>query len=255
MEPVLIPALTATFLTWLATAVGASAVFFIRRPSLERIGCFSGFAAGVMIAASFWSLLQPAAQRAAESMMTDWGVITGGLILGTISTCGTDLLLSRLHACRSTSSLYRLTGAITLHNIPEGLAVGVAFGSLSGKYSPEGLAGAIGIAVGIGLQNIPEGAAVSLPLHADGRSRKVSFLIGQATGFVEPLAGFLGALLVSQTERLLPWALSFAAGTMICVAVHDLIPDAKEKTDTPWLSTLGILLGFTLMTWLDVWLG
>lgn len=254
MEPAFFPALAATLGTWLATAAGAASVLLLRRPASARLGLFSGFAAGVMIAAGFWSLLLPAVQRAALGPVSPWIVVTAGLVLGAMFMWTADLMLSRFQAFRGSIRLYMLIGAITLHNIPEGLAVGVAFGALSGDPSPEALAGAIGVAVGIGLQNIPEGAAVSLPLPAEGLSRKKSFLIGQATGIVEPFAGAAGALLVSQTELLLPWALSFAAGTMVTVAVHDLIPDCREKCNAPWLSTFAILLGFSVMTWLDVWL-
>ena len=146
--------------------------------------------------------------------------------------------------------------SITLHNIPEGLAVGVAFGALRGGFSPEGLMGAITIAIGIGLQNFPEGAAVSLPLKREGFSGKKSFLYGQASGIVEPIAGVLGALLVAYVEALLPFALSFAAGAMILVAVHELIPECqKEQEDQPYFATMGIILGFAIMMLLDVMLG
>ena len=146
--------------------------------------------------------------------------------------------------------------SITLHNIPEGLAVGVAFGALKNGYSPEGLMGAISVAVGIGLQNFPEGAAVSVPLRAGGYSKKRSFFYGQASGMVEPLSGLLGALLVVYVEALLPWALAFAAGAMILVAVHELIPECQlERERQPYLATMGILLGFAVMTLLDVMLG
>ena len=147
--------------------------------------------------------------------------------------------------------------SITLHNIPEGLAVGVAFGALQeGGYGAENLMGAISVAVGIGLQNFPEGAAVSVPLRREGYSRKKSFLLGQASGMVEPLAGILGALLVVYVEAILPYALSFAAGAMILVAVHELIPECQRNQQTqPYLATMGIVLGFAVMMLLDVMLG
>ena len=147
--------------------------------------------------------------------------------------------------------------SITLHNIPEGLAVGVAFGALqNGSYTAEGLMGAIIIAVGIGLQNFPEGAAVSVPLRREGYSRKKSFLIGQTSGMVEPVAGVIGALLVVYVEAILPYALSFAAGAMILVAVHELIPECQRNQKTqPYAATMGIVLGFAVMMLLDVMLG
>ena len=146
--------------------------------------------------------------------------------------------------------------SITLHNIPEGLAVGVAFGALQGNSTTESLAGAISVAVGIGLQNFPEGAAVSVPMRREGYSRKKCFLIGQASGIVEPIAGITGALLVVYIEKLLPYALSFAAGAMILVAVHELIPECQQnKGVQPYVATTGIVLGFTAMMLLDVMLG
>ena len=147
--------------------------------------------------------------------------------------------------------------SITLHNIPEGLAVGVAFGSLqNGNSSMESLMGAVTIAIGIGLQNFPEGAAVSIPLRREGYSRKKSFLLGQASGMVEPIAGVIGALLVVHIEAILPFALSFAAGAMILVAVHELIPECQKNQSTqPYSATMGIVLGFAVMMLLDVMLG
>ena len=146
--------------------------------------------------------------------------------------------------------------SITLHNIPEGLAVGVAFGALQNGYSPEALMGAVSVAVGIGLQNFPEGAAVSLPLRREGCSRSQSFLVGQASALVEPMAGVLGAWLVTYVRLLLPYALSFAAGAMILVAVHELIPECqKNRQEQPYFATMGIILGFAAMMLLDVMLG
>ena len=151
----------------------------------------------------------------------------------------------------------RTAAAIALHNIPEGLAVGVAFGALkNGGYTPEALMGAVTVAVGIGLQNFPEGAAVSLPLRREGCSRRKSFFIGQASGFVEPIAGVLGALLAVYIEAVLPFALSFAAGAMILVAVHELIPECQRNQEAqPYAATMGIVTGFALMMLLDVMLG
>ena len=146
--------------------------------------------------------------------------------------------------------------SITLHNIPEGLAVGVAFGALGTGASPYGLMGAVSIAVGIGLQNFPEGAAVSVPLRREGYSRRRSFLLGQASGLVEPVSGVIGALLVVTVEAILPYALAFAAGAMILVAVHELIPECQQnQKEQPYCATMGIILGFAVMMLLDVMLG
>lgn len=267
MNHIVIMALIATLGTWLVTALGAATVVFFKKPNQKALNLMLGFAAGVMIAASFWSLLQPAIERA-EDILTipAWLVATAGFLCGAFfmwvsdkivfytrkkadSTCGKpDERLNRI---------IMLVLSITLHNIPEGLAVGVAFGTLHGSnYSAENLMGAIIIAVGIGLQNFPEGAAVSIPLRREGYSRKKSFLLGQASGIVEPIAGVIGALLVVYIETILPFALSFAAGAMILVAVHELIPECQKNQDTqPYFATMGIISGFALMMLLDVMLG
>ena len=154
------------------------------------------------------------------------------------------------------AAYFLLILSITLHNIPEGLAVGVAFGALQNGSTPEGIMSAVTIAIGIGLQNFPEGAAVSIPLRAEGCSRKKSFLLGQASGIVEPVAGVLGALLIVYVEAILPFALSFAAGAMILVAVHELIPECQQnQKDQPYCATMGIVAGFAVMMILDVLLG
>ena len=226
-----------------------------------------GFASGVMIAASFWSLLQPAIERAEASMnIPAYLVVTAGFLFGALFMWGSDKVVT-LAQKRATNTeeggsarygrIMMLILSITLHNIPEGLEVGVAFGALqNGNYSAEGLMGAITIAVGIGLQNFPEGAAVSVPLRREGFSRKKSFLYGQASGMVEPLAGVLGALLVVYVEAVLPYALSFAAGAMILVAVHELIPECQKNQEAqPYFATMGIVSGFAVMMLLDVMLG
>ncbi len=225
-----------------------------------------GFAAGVMIAASFWSLLAPAIEEAEKHLTTPaWLVATVGFLLGGAFMWGSDRIVTR--AQRSVSQptpegknrinrILLLVLSITLHNIPEGLAVGVAFAALSEGYTPEALMGAISVALGIGLQNFPEGAAVSLPLRGEGYSRKHSFFVGQASGMVEPIAGVLGALLVVYIKSFLPYALSFAAGAMILVAVHELIPECQRNQEAnPYVATMGILSGFALMMLLDVALG
>ena len=263
MNPYVIAAFAATLGTWLVTALGAATVFLFRKREPKGFSAVLGFAAGVMIAASFWSLLQPAIQRAEEvSRVPPWLVVTAGFLVGALFLFLSDLLLRQVcdRVAESNHRLRRvilLILSITLHNIPEGLAVGVAFGAICGSQTPQrDWMGAIGVAVGIGLQNFPEGAAVSLPLRREGLSRKRSFLLGQASGMVEPLAGVAGALLVSHMERILPYALSFAAGAMILVAVHELIPESQaDRRAGSYTATMGILLGFAAMMLLDVMLG
>ena len=267
MNSFVIMALIATLGTWFVTALGAATVAFFKSPNPTALNLMLGFAAGVMIAASFWSLLQPAIERAeAASGPPAYCVATAGFLCGALFMWGSDKTVS--FARRKANStqgkpnerlnrIVMLILSITLHNIPEGLAVGVAFGALqSGQYTTENLMGAITIAVGIGLQNFPEGAAVSVPLRREGYSRKKSFLLGQASGMVEPVAGVIGALLVVYMETILPYALSFAAGAMILVAVHELIPECQgNKKAQPYVATMGIVFGFALMMLLDVMLG
>ena len=258
-------ALIATLGTWFVTALGAATVVFFTSPNPKSLNLMLGFASGVMIAASFWSLLQPAIERAETvSSLPAYLVTTAGFLLGALFLWASDKIVSfarrKTNDEKTNTRLHRiimLILSITLHNIPEGLAVGVAFGALQrGSYEAENLMGAISVAVGIGLQNFPEGAAVSLPLRREGYSRKKSFLYGQASGIVEPFAGVLGALLVVYVETILPYALSFAAGAMILVAVHELIPECQRNQKAPpYLATMGIVLGFAVMMLLDVMLG
>lgn len=263
MNHYVIAALIATTGTWLVTALGAALVFLFSSGKSREPNGLLGFAAGVMIAASFWSLLQPAILRAeAADGMPAWLVATAGFLSGACFLWISDRIIRKVYARRSVEG-HRMRRAallmlsVTLHNIPEGLAVGVAFGALAGSRNPtEDLIGAISVAVGIGLQNFPEGAAVSLPLRREGVSRRRSFLLGQASGMVEPLAGVAGAMLVSRTEALLPWALAFAAGAMIMVAVHELIPESQaDRRAGSYTATMGIILGFAAMMLLDVMLG
>ena len=267
MDRLVIMALIATLGTWFVTALGAATVFFFSSVNHKRLNIMLGFAAGVMIAASFWSLLQPAIAQA-ETMAGPpaYLVATAGFLLGALFMWGTDKAVTfarnkLAHACADRSErLHRITMlmlSITLHNIPEGLAVGVAFGALqAGHYTTEELLGAVSVAVGIGLQNFPEGAAVSVPLRREGFSRGKSFLYGQASALVEPIAGLLGALLVMYVKAILPYALSFAAGAMILVAVHELIPECQQdRKAQPYFATMGIVLGFAAMMLLDVMLG
>lgn len=267
MNPVVLMALLATLGTWLVTALGAATVVFFKSPEQRVFNLMLGFASGVMIAASFWSLLQPAIERAeVASGLPAYLVATVGFLFGATFMWISDKVISltrRGLASPGDSKNARfgrigmLILSITLHNIPEGLAVGVAFGVLqSGAYDAKALMGAITVAVGIGLQNFPEGAAVSVPLRREGLSRRKSFLYGQASGMVEPIAGVMGAMLVVYVEAILPYALAFAAGAMILVAVHELIPECQKSQEThPYFATAGIVLGFAVMMLLDVMLG
>lgn len=262
-DPVLL-ALAATLFTWAMTALGSSLVFFFRNLNQKILNSMLGFAAGVMIAASYWSLLKPAIEISEARGNIIWlpalvGFLSGGAFLLII-----DKILPHLHPGLSTdkaegikTSWQRsvlLVLAITLHNIPEGLAVGVAFGSLASDPTAGALSGAIVLAVGIGIQNFPEGAAVSIPLRREGFSRLKAFNTGQLSGIVEPIAGVIGALLVIAVTPLLPYALSFAAGAMIFVVIEELIPESQTGNETDF-STIGAMLGFATMMFLDVALG
>ncbi len=267
MDNYVLMALIATLGTWFITALGAATVAFFKSPDEKLMNLMMGFAAGVMIAASFWSLLLPAIERAEiSSSVPSYIIATTGFVSGAVFMWLSDKIVyytrskANILSVKSPEKISRiimLILSITLHNIPEGLAVGVAFGALNKVgVTNESLMGAITIAVGIGLQNFPEGAAVSLPLRREGFSRKRSFFLGQASGMVEPIAGLLGALMVVYIEAILPYALSFAAGAMILVAVHELIPECQnERSSSSYFSTMGIISGFATMMLLDVMLG
>lgn len=266
MDNVVLMALVATLGTWFVTALGAATVIFFKNPNQKLLNLMLGFAAGVMIAASFWSLLQPAIERAETCLnVPAWLVVTCGFLCGAVFMWLSDKLVSYTRRRADSEGeqsgrfnrIMMLVLSITLHNIPEGMAVGVAFGALhSGHAAPEALMGAVTIAIGIGLQNFPEGAAVSLPLRREGCSRGKSFFIGQASGMVEPVAGVFGALMVVYVETFLPFALAFAAGAMILVAVHELIPECQQNQKIhPYFATMGIVSGFAVMMLLDVMLG
>ena len=267
MSNIVLMALVATLGTWAVTALGAATVAFFKSPNPKVLNLMMGFAAGVMIAASFWSLLQPAIERAEEAKGTPpYVIVTAGFLFGAVFMWVSDKIVTycrrKANCTQATPNeclnrIIMLVLSITLHNIPEGLAVGVAFGSLQNTdFSTESLMGAITIAVGIGLQNFPEGAAVSIPLRREGYSRRKSFLMGQASGLVEPVAGVIGALLVVHIEKILPYALSFAAGAISLVAVHELIPECQKNQRTqPYFATIGIVIGFAVMMLLDVMLG
>jgi ZIP family zinc transporter len=263
LSPIL-QALLATLFTWSVTAIGAAMVFFFKEIRRSVLDAMLGFAAGVMIAASFWSLLAPSIELAEAMGQVAWmpasiGFLTGGLFLFAVDRFMPHLHLGfpRSEAEGVATNWHRsvlLVLAITLHNIPEGLAVGVAFGAVAASIPSADLAGAVALAVGIGLQNFPEGAAVSIPLRREGFSRWKSFVYGQASGIVEPIAGVIGAAAVLAMRPILPYALAFAAGAMIYVVVEELIPESQLAKNTD-LATLGCLVGFTVMMVLDVALG
>lgn len=263
LNPILL-ALFATLFTWGMTALGASLVFFFKKIDKRILNLMLGFAAGVMIAASFWSLLAPGIEMAEAQGKIGWVPAVVGFLAGGAFLFAMDKILPHLHLNRKVeeaegikTSWQRsvlLVLAITLHNIPEGLAVGVAFGALFQDSSIGVLTSAVALAIGIGIQNFPEGAAVSIPLRREGLSRWQAFSWGQLSGMVEPIAGVLGAMLVFYISPALPYALAFAAGAMIFVVVEELIPSSQagDKTD---LSTIGAMVGFTVMMFLDVALG
>lgn len=260
-------ALIGTLFTYGVTALGASLVFFFKSINKTVLNSMLGFAAGVMIAASFWSLLAPAIEMSTDQGQNAWLTVAIGFLAGGLFLWLVDKLMPHLHiglernqAEGIKTSWQRsilLVLAITLHNIPEGLAVGVAFGAVASGIPSASLAGAVALAIGIGLQNFPEGAAVSIPLRREGFSRKKAFLFGQASGFVEPLAGVIGAFAVISVRAVLPYALAFAAGAMIYVVVEELIPEAQSNRggSSTDLATIGCLIGFTVMMILDVSLG
>lgn len=257
-------ALLATLFTWFLTALGAGMVFFFRSIKRKVLDGMLGFAAGVMIAASFWSLLAPAIEMAEEGPLPAWVPATVGFLAGGAFLWLVDKVLPHLHLglpreeAEGLPTNWRrsilLVLAITLHNIPEGLAVGVAFGALAADLPSATLAGAVALALGIGIQNFPEGAAVSVPLRREGLSRLKSFCYGQLSGVVEPVAGVLGALAVVLMRPILPYALAFAAGAMIFVVVEELIPESQLDKNTD-ISTVGAMMGFAVMMTLDVSLG
>ncbi len=263
LNPIL-QALLGTLFTWFVTALGAAMVFLFRSVNRRLLNSMLGFAAGVMIAASFWSLLAPALEMAADGPLPAWLPAAVGFLLGGAFLWAADRILPHLHLGLPIEEAEGIrTGwqrsillvlAITLHNIPEGLAVGVAFGAVGAGLPAASLAGAVALAIGIGLQNFPEGAAVSIPLRREGLSPLRSFWYGQLSGIVEPIAAVLGAAAVLLVRPLLPYALAFAAGAMIYVVVEELIPESQSDKNTD-PATIGAMLGFALMMVLDVALG
>lgn len=259
----IIEAFLATLFTYGITVLGAALVFFFKKVNKNVMDAMLGFAAGVMIAASFWSLLSPAIEMASSLNMVPWliaftGFFSGGLLLyigdKIFSYFDKKLSKKKTQDNNKFKRCLMLIFSITLHNIPEGLAVGVAFGSAVYGLNGATLSSSVLLALGIGLQNFPEGTAVAVPLRREGMSRKKAFFFGQLSGIVEPIAGILGALLVLKVRYLLPFLLSFAAGAMIYVVIEELIPESQtnKKKD---LMALFTLIGFSVMMVLDVALG
>ncbi len=259
LNPV-IQALIATTFTWGVTALGALVVCFFRKINQKVLNTILGFSAGVMIAASFWSLIAPAIDLSNELGYIAWILPALGFIVGGLFVLLSDKFLDKVLRNRANlndaDSLKRsilLISAITIHNIPEGMAVGVAFGGIASGVPGMTLIGAMMRALGLGIQHFPEGAAVSLPLRREGLSRFKSFMIGQASAIVEPISAVIGVVLVLSIRSILPFLLSFAAGAMICVAARELLPESIKEDKN--LATLGLIFGFTIMMVLDVALG
>jgi len=257
-------ALLAGIFTWGLTALGASAVFTTRKMNRNLLDTMLGFAGGVMIAASYWSLLAPAIEMSAEKGVPAWLPAAVGFLLGGIFLKGVDKILPHLHlgfpmeeAEGPKTSLHRstlLVLAVTLHNIPEGLAVGVAFGAVAAGLPSATIAAAIALTIGIGIQNFPEGLVISMPLRREGMSRFKSFWYGQLSAVVEPIASVIGATAVIIARPILPYALAFAAGAMIFVVVEEVVPESQRGGNTD-LATMGAMAGFTVMMILDVAFG
>lgn len=263
-QPHVLQALMAATFTWSVTALGAAAVFLTKDVSQKMLDTALGFAAGVMMAASFWSLLAPSIALAEEMGMVPWLPALVGFLAGGVALRLADAVLPHLHLfnpieqAEGMSTTWRrsvlLVLAITLHNIPEGLAIGVAFGAVAAGYEGATLAGAVALAIGIGLQNCPEGTAVAVPLRREGLSRLKCWWYGQLSAVVEPVAAVVGALAVTSMRPILPYALAFAAGAMIYVVVEEVVPESQSGGNTD-AATLGAMLGFGVMMTLDVALG
>lgn len=258
-----VQALIAGGFTWLVTAFGAAGVFLARKPSQKVLDVMLGFAGGVMIAASVWSLLIPSIEISEELGYVGWVPAVSGFLVGGLALRLLDKIMPHLHPGMKEetpdgppSRLRRTTLlvlAITMHNIPEGLAVGVAFGS-AGMFDGFGASAGIALALGIGLQNFPEGLAVSMPLRREGLSCGKAFWYGQLSAVVEPIFAFLGALLVQIARPVLPYALAFAAGAMIFIVVEEVVPESHSSGNGD-AATMGVMLGFAIMMVLDVALG
>jgi zinc transporter, ZIP family len=264
LDPIL-QAFLATCFTWGMTALGAALVFTTKKVNEKLLDSMLGFAAGVMIAASFWSLISPAIDMSTSGPFPKWFPAAVGFLLGGSFLMLIDKILPHLHpnspmeeaegihpANKRRSTLLVL--AITLHNIPEGLAIGVAFGAVAAGYGSATLAAALSLAIGIGIQNFPEGVAVSMPLRRDGMSRFKSFMYGQSSALVEPIAAVIGAVAVTYMQILLPYALTFAAGAMIFVVAEEVIPGSQENGNND-IASISLMIGFVVMMILDVALG
>jgi len=257
-------ALLAGVFTWFVTAVGASSVFMTRHINRRLLDGMLGFSGGVMLAASYWSLLAPAIAISEHGSLPAWLPPAIGFLLGGAALWILDKSLPHLHIgfplaeAEGPKTTWRrallLVTAITLHNIPEGLAVGVAFGGVIGGLPTSSIGAAIALSIGIGIQNFPEGVAVAMPLRAEGIGRLKSFWFGQLSAIVEPAAAVAGATLVVLAAPILPYALSFAAGAMVYVVVEELIPEAHRAGNVD-LATVSLMLGFITMMVLDVALG
>lgn len=261
IDPVL-AAFYATMFTWIVTAAGASLVFFFKTMNRAVLDGMLGFTGGVMVAASYWSLLAPAIEMSKGEGFTKVIPAAVGFLMGALFLFALDKTLPHLHInFKETEGIKSpwqrttlLVLAITLHNIPEGLAVGVLFGGVAAGIPEASIAGAVTLAIGIGIQNFPEGIAVSMPLRRMGMSRRKSFMYGQSSAIVEPIAGVLGAVAVTFFTPILPYALAFAAGAMIFVVVEEVIPETQQDKNTD-IATLGFIGGFIVMMSLDVALG
>jgi ZIP family zinc transporter len=257
-------ALAASLFTWGITALGAGVVFFFKDVGRKALDSALGFTAGVMIAASFWSLLNPAIALSEEMGMVKWVPPLIGFLSGAFSMRLVDFVLPHVHLfgplsdAEGVKTSWRRTTllvlAITLHNIPEGLAIGVAFGAVAAGYESATLGAAVALAVGIGIQNCPEGTAIAVPLRREGLSRIRSWWFGQLSAAVEPAAAVAGAIAVTMMRPILPYALAFAAGAMIFVVVEEVIPESQSGGHGD-LATLGAMIGFAVMMTLDVALG
>jgi ZIP family zinc transporter len=261
IDPILAAFLATTF-TWGLTAFGASFVFFFKTMNRVVLDGMLGFTGGVMVAASFWSLLAPAIEMSEGDGFIKVIPAAVGFLLGAIFIFGLDKVLPHMHInFKETEGIKSpwqrttlLVLAITLHNIPEGLAVGVLFGGVAAGIPEASIAGAVTLAIGIGIQNFPEGLAVSMPLRRMGMSRTKSFMYGQSSAIVEPIFGVIGAVAVTFFTPILPYALAFAAGAMIFVVVEEVIPETQQDKNTD-IATLGFIGGFIVMMVLDVALG
>ena len=261
IDPIL-AAFYATMFTWLVTAAGASLVFFFKTMNRAVLDGMLGFTGGVMVAASYWSLLAPAIEMSKGEGFTKVIPAASGFLMGALFLFALDKTLPHLHInFKETEGIKSpwqrttlLVLAITLHNIPEGLAVGVLFGGVAAGIPEASIAGAVTLAIGIGIQNFPEGIAVSMPLRRMGMSRRKSFMYGQSSAIVEPIAGVIGAFAVTFFTPILPYALAFAAGAMIFVVVEEVIPETQQDKNTD-IATLGFIAGFIVMMSLDVALG